>query len=75
VLAPLPRPAQLVLQVHDSLLVACPQNLVEDCIRAMKAAMEQNWDPLGGYSIPASFKVGAVGQSWGELSNYELEEK
>jgi len=39
----------------------------------MKAAMEQSWDPLGGYSVPVTFKVGAPSMSWGEL--HELEEK
>jgi uracil-DNA glycosylase family 4 len=67
VLAPLPKPAELVLQVHDSLLVECPENLVDECIEQMKKAMTQPWRELGGFQFKVAFKVGEPDASWGEL--------
>lgn len=73
VLAPLPEPAQLVLQVHDSLLIATPANLLKDCARQMKAACTQLWTQLGGTGIPVAFKAGRPGDSWGELVSYNVD--
>lgn len=70
VLAPLPLPARLVLQVHDSLLVETPVALVPQVIDCLEKCMAQPWTQLGGYSIPAEFKVGGAGHSWGELKPY-----
>jgi uracil-DNA glycosylase family 4 len=67
VLAPLPRPATLNVQVHDSLLVASPLNLVEECQEQMTKAMTQPWKELGGFNFKIAFKVGEPGASWGEL--------
>src|SRR6267378_1166234 len=67
VLAPLPRPATLNVQVHDSLLVSSPYNLVEQCQEQMSKAMTQAWAPLGGFKFKIAFKVGEPGASWGEL--------
>lgn len=67
VVEPLPQPARLLLQVHDSLLFEAPSNdieLVQSCIRHV---MEQPWPELGGFTIPVAMKVGKPGQSWGEL--------
>jgi len=72
VLAPLPHPAQLVLQVHDSLLVQCPSALVPEVVATMNRAMAQPWGELGGFAIPAAFKVGAPNSSWGELQPYNV---
>ena len=63
----LPEPAQLVLQVHDSLLIECPVELVPEVKQVMKTVMEQPWIQLAGFSIPADIKTGAAGESWGEL--------
>lgn len=71
VLAPLPMPARLLLQVHDSLLVECPKDSVGAVIKAMKATMEQSWTQLGGYVIPVEFKVGGPGESWGEVKAWK----
>lgn len=71
VLAPLPQPARMLLQVHDSLLVECPVAIVDAVVKCMKACMEQPWTQLGGFSIPAEFSVGAPGASWGELESYK----
>lgn len=59
----LPEPAQLLLQVHDSLVFECPENLVEELIATVRRVMEQPWKELGGYSIPISVKVG---DSWND---------
>lgn len=73
VLSPLPWPAKLIAQVHDSLLVECPLALVDEVVKAMSDAMTQKWKDLGGYSIPVEFKVGGSGDSWAELKPYKLE--
>jgi len=67
VLAPLPRPATLNVQVHDSLLVSSPLNLVEECQDAMYKTMGQPWPELGGFQFKLAFKVGQPGESWAEI--------
>jgi len=74
VLSPLPWPARLIAQVHDSLLVECPQDKVHEVVKAMNAAMSQPFKELGGYSIPAAFKIGKPGDSWAEIEEVNLEE-
>lgn len=67
VLAPLPRPATLNVQVHDSLLVATPLNLLEECQDAMQKTMTQPWPELGGFQFKVAFKIGKPGASWAEI--------
>ncbi len=67
VLAPLPYPARLLLQVHDSFLLEAPAALVPEVVAAVKAVTEQAWPQLGGFSLPVEFKIGNPGDSWGEL--------
>jgi uracil-DNA glycosylase family 4 len=74
VLAPLPYPARLLLQVHDSLLVECPRAQVPDVVKCLRAVMEQGWTQMGGFNVPVEFSVGDPGASWGELKSYKLEE-
>ena len=74
ILCPLPKPARLIAQVHDSLLVECPQNKVHEVVKAMNTAMSQPWKELGGYAIPAEFKVGQPNDSWAEITPIKLEE-
>lgn len=74
VLAPLPYPAKLLLQVHDSLVVEAPKQLVPEVVRCLKAVMTQPWPQLGGFSVPAEFSVAPAGMSWGETKPYTLEE-
>jgi hypothetical protein len=40
----------------------------------MNAAMSQPFKELGGYSIPAAFKIGKPGDSWAEIEEVNLEE-
>jgi uracil-DNA glycosylase family 4 len=69
VLSPLPHPARLVLQIHDSLLVECPYNLREEVVECMRRAMTQPWLELAGFSIPVDIKSGNPGDSWAELEH------
>lgn len=71
VLAPIPWPARIVAQVHDSLLIECPLALRDVVIEAIKKAMSQPWKELGGFSIPVEFKVGEPNDSWAELKPWE----
>lgn len=63
IVAPLPWPAQLLLQVHDSLVFEMPAELVDEAVSVIRMVMEQPWPELKGYRIPISVKVG---DSWGE---------
>jgi DNA polymerase I-like protein with 3'-5' exonuclease and polymerase domains/uracil-DNA glycosylase len=67
-LHPLPQPAQLVLQVHDSLLFECPENMTQAVVDIAKQACEQYWPELGGMNIPIAYKIGVANSSWGELN-------
>jgi DNA polymerase-1 len=60
---PLPRPARLLVQVHDSLVGEAPLSLMPEVIDTLTRVMSQPWPELGGYSIPVEPKVGL---SWGE---------
>lgn len=64
---PLPKPARLLLQVHDSLVLECPNEKLDETILALKRVLTQPWPELDGYSIPISI---GVGQSWGECETY-----
>lgn len=67
VLAPLPHPARLVLQVHDSLLIECPLALREQVVECVQKVATQPWHELAGFSIPIDVKVGEANEGWGEL--------
>lgn len=60
----LPPPARIVLTVHDSILVECPEYMVPTIAAMMKSTMEAPFGELGGFSNPVSV---AVGKNWGEL--------
>lgn len=60
---PLPRPARLLLQVHDSLIIECPPEMVEQVSGVLKRVMEQEFKELPGFRCPISIKSG---NSWGE---------
>jgi DNA polymerase I-like protein with 3'-5' exonuclease and polymerase domains/uracil-DNA glycosylase len=59
----LPRPARLLVQVHDSLVGEAPLDLMPEVISTLELVMSQPWPELGGFSIPVEPKVGP---SWGE---------
>jgi len=66
---PLPMPARLLLQVHDSLVLECPSEQVEEVVRILYKVMMQPWPELNGFSIPISVKVG---DDWGSAKDYVL---
>jgi DNA polymerase I-like protein with 3'-5' exonuclease and polymerase domains len=67
---PLPKPANLLLQVHDNLLFESPKALVDDVVEAVLAVMEQKWDRLGGFHCPVAVEVG---EDWQDLVEYKRE--
>lgn len=69
VVEPLPKPALLVLQVHDSNLFEYPREMRDEVCRIVRKVFTQPWPELGGFSIPIGMVVGA--SSWGELEPYE----
>jgi DNA polymerase-1 len=54
----LPKPARLLLQVHDSLVLECPNDLVDEVKFCLIKVMQQPWPELNGLVIPVSIKVG-----------------
>lgn len=65
---PLPEPARLLLQVHDSLVFEVPGDMVDRTIRIIRTVLEQPWRELGGYRFPIGI---SVGDSWGECEKYK----
>lgn len=65
---PLPRPANLLVQVHDSLILECPNEILPNVIGCLKRVMEQPWKELGGLVLPIGI---ATGPSWGETEKYK----
>ncbi len=61
---PLPQPAKMLLQVHDSLLFTYPKSMRYEVLHSIRTVMEQPFKELGGYKIPVAI---AVGPSWGEV--------
>lgn len=64
---PLPKPANLLIQVHDALIIECPNEMVPQVVGILKRVLEQPWRELGGFSLPIGI---AVGPSWGETEKY-----
>jgi DNA polymerase-1 len=67
VVEPLPQPAKLLLQVHDSLVFEAPAEQVDEVVRVVRKVMEQPWPELAGLVIPIGIKVG---DSWGDAEDY-----
>lgn len=61
--AALPEGAELVMQVHDSLIVECDAGLADEVVKILKEQMEKVAPEL---KIKLATDV-AVGQNWGEL--------
>ena len=53
--------AQLILQVHDELIVECPQEEADQ----VKALLTQEMEGAGNFSVPLVAEAGA-GRSWAE---------
>jgi hypothetical protein len=67
---PLPWPARLVIQVHDSLEFESPARAAGRSGQPVRAVFQQPWPELGGFNIPVSVEVGP---SWGEVRPYVLQ--
>ncbi len=61
--AKLPKGAELVMQVHDSLIVECDEDVVEDVAKILKTEMESVAPEL---AIKLAVEV-TTGHNWGEL--------
>ena len=59
----LPEGAELVMQVHDSLIVECDEELALEVVRILRQAMEAVAPEL---KIKLAVEV-TVGNNWGEL--------
>lgn len=59
----LPRPARIMLQVHDSFVGEGPGCDFDELQDIITRVMTQPWPELGGFSIPVEWKSGP---SWGE---------
>lgn len=66
---PLPKPANLLLSVHDELDFEAPHEIVPDVVDVIQTVMLQRWSELGGMSLPIAI---STGPSWGELEKYKL---
>jgi uracil-DNA glycosylase family 4 len=67
IVGPLPRPAKLLLQVHDSLVFEYPREMREEVLEVVEKVMTQGWPELGGMNIPIASKYGS--SSWQELED------
>jgi uracil-DNA glycosylase family 4 len=63
----LPRPARLLLSVHDSLVFECPNDKIDEAVAVIRRVMEAPIAELGGLRIPVEVKVGP---SWAETEVY-----
>ncbi|MHA1632709.1 MAG: DNA polymerase A family protein [Candidatus Freyarchaeota archaeon] len=59
----LPKGARMVLTVHDSILVECPEDMKDEVAECLKDVMEKPVDALDNYVIPV--KV-TFGKTWEE---------
>ena len=60
--------ATLLATVHDSLLIEAPEGAIETRVEAVREVMEQVFDEVApGFKVPVEVKIGAPGQSWGEM--------
>ncbi|MCL5113087.1 MAG: DNA polymerase I [Patescibacteria group bacterium] len=53
---------KILLQIHDSVVIECPKNVIDDVQKDLKDIME------GSYDLPVKLKVDLkYGKNWGEL--------
>jgi DNA polymerase I-like protein with 3'-5' exonuclease and polymerase domains len=64
----LPKPARMAMQVHDSILIACPASMRDEVSTLQKEIMTKPREALRGYHIP--IKQGA-GRSYEEATHEE----
>jgi DNA polymerase-1 len=59
----LPKGAEMIMQVHDSLIIECDENLAEEVSKILVEKME-NVAPELAVKLKAEV---TIGQNWGEL--------
>ena len=60
--------AVLLATVHDSLLIEAPKGEIEGRAAAVREVMEQPFPEVApDFRVPVDVKIGAPGQSWGEM--------
>ena len=59
----LPKGAELIMQVHDSLIVECDENIAENVAKILQHEMESVAPEL---AIKLAVEV-TIGKNWGEL--------
>jgi len=60
---PLPKPSNILICVHDSLVGESPKSQVEEVMEIVSKVATQPWPELGGMTLPIEIKCGP---SWGE---------
>jgi uracil-DNA glycosylase len=63
---------EIRMQIHDSLVLHGPAELMVEQAHRTKAVMEQPWKELDGFKLGVECKLGAAGASWGELEKLEI---
>ena len=63
-----PREANLLVQVHDSLVWECPKGLLDTLVETLRLVMEQKWSQVGNFSCPVEIQFG---ENWGSLEVYK----
>jgi uracil-DNA glycosylase family 4 len=69
IVEPLPRPARMLLSVHDSLVFEVPNAIMDECVSVIKRVMEAPIRELGGMRFPVEVKTGP---SWAECVPYKF---
>jgi DNA polymerase-1 len=63
---PLPKPSNVLICVHDSLVGESPRNQVEEVLNLVTKIATQPWPELNGMTLPIEIKYGP---SWGECES------
>ncbi len=66
----LPQGVNLLIQVHDSLVLETPKTLLDEVVSILKLVLEQPWPELAGFRCPIEV---SFGPSWGDLEVYKNE--
>ena len=60
--------AQILIPIHDALLLQCLPADVEQVVERVRQVMEKDWSQLNGLSIKTSCKIGT--KNWSEMEDY-----
>jgi DNA polymerase I-like protein with 3'-5' exonuclease and polymerase domains len=62
--------ARLLLTVHDSVAVSCPQRSLHGCVEFMRESLERPIGVMDNYWIPCTIKVGTKATSTTGIANW-----